>query len=87
MSSRFAILEAFEKFTPEQKSRPITPQDIFLAAFSFGYSLTSQLQKDYLAGYKAWDSFSMILQSQELLPSDDDVERFQTWALWRLEVA
>ena len=86
MSSRYAILEASEKFTHEQKSRRITPQDIFLATFDFGYPLTAQLKEDYYAGFKAWDSFSMILQSQELLPGEKDVERFKVWALWRLEI-
>ena len=54
MSSRFAILEASERFSPEQKSRPIIPQDIFLATFTFGYPLTGQLKVDYQAGFKAW---------------------------------
>ena len=86
MMRRFAILEASDRLTPRQRSRTITPQDIFLAAILFGYPLTTQLQRDYYAGCKAWDSFSMILQSEALLPTDEDAEEFKRWAFGRLEV-
>jgi len=82
--SRYAILEKVEKLTEYQKKRTIDRWDIFEAVIFFGYPLAYQLERDHRARYKAWDSFSMILQSRELLPSASDVERFSQWAFVRL---
>jgi hypothetical protein len=41
---------------------------------------------DYWSGFKAWDSFSMILQCEKLLPTEADAIRFKEWAMVRLSL-
>ncbi|MGO9566805.1 MAG: hypothetical protein ACLP5H_04605 [Desulfomonilaceae bacterium] len=82
--SRSAIIASFDRLNEHQRVRRIHPWDIFEAAVFFGDPVAQQLQRDYLAQFKAWDSFSMILQCETLLPSDADVERFGVWAFGRL---
>ncbi|MGO9566659.1 MAG: hypothetical protein ACLP5H_03860 [Desulfomonilaceae bacterium] len=82
--SRSAIIESFDRLSGHQRVRRIHPWDILEAAVLFGDPLAEQLQRDYLAQFKAWDSFSMILQCETLLPSDAEVERFGAWAFGRL---
>ncbi len=73
---RSAIIESLDRLSVHQTARRIHLWDILEAAVFFGDPVAQQLQRDYLAQFKAWDSFSMILQCQTLLPSDADVERF-----------
>ena len=81
--SRSAIIESLDRLSEQQRVRRIHP-GTFLKPPSFRRSGCRQLQRDYLAQFKAWDSFSMILQCETLLPSDAEVERFGVWAFGRL---
>lgn len=82
--TRFAILNQFEHLSSEQRARKLHHLDVMEAALDFGIPLAVQMEKDKMTGYKAWDSFSMILQSSTLLPSDFQVERFRDWAMKQL---
>ena len=84
--SRSAIMESLDRLSEHQRARRIHPWDILEAAVFFGNPLAEQLRGDYLTQFKAWDSFSMILQCETLLPSDADVDRFGRWAFGRLGV-
>ena len=84
--SRSAIIESLDRLSEHQKARRINTWDILEAAVFFGNPLAQQLQRDYLAQFKAWDSFSMVLQCETLLPSDADVDRFGRWAFGRLSL-
>ena len=82
--SRMLIIQSLDRLSEHQRLRRIHPWDILEAAVFFGDPVAVQLQRDYPAQFKAWDSFSMILQCETLLPSDADVERFGVWAFGRL---
>lgn len=81
---RYAILENRDVLTTHQRSRLLEPRDVLEAIVIFGYPLAAQLERDFMARFKAWDSFSMVLQSEDLLPSESDAEKFRQWAFVRL---
>ena len=83
---RLSILMSRDKLTSDVKARQIHKLDIIESAIKFGVPLAVQLQRDQWAGYPAWDSFSMILQSEILLPSGLEVERFKDWAMKQLQI-
>jgi hypothetical protein len=83
---RLSIFMNRDKFAPDVKARRIHKLDVIESAINFGVPLAVQLQRDQWAGYPAWDSFSMILQSKALLPSEDDAQRFHKWAMKQLSV-
>lgn len=83
-SSRYAILQSYERFTPQQKSRLINPWDILEAAMNFGEPIAERLKHDYWLQYKFWDSASMILQCEQLCPTDWHVRLFKEWAFGKL---
>ena len=83
---RDEILRTYPTLTREQRSRPIYASDIVDAIRRFGTPLANQMTADYWSGFKAWDSFSMILQCETLLPTEEEARRFREWALGRLRL-
>lgn len=83
MSNRDAILKASDELGQEQRRRRITLPDIISASLMFNSSVIRQIMQDSKSGYKAWDSFSMILQREKCV-LDAEVEKFVKWALRRL---
>jgi hypothetical protein len=59
--------------------------DLLDAAMKFSWPVQWQLQRDYWSQFKFWDSASMILQSEELCPTEDEVRAFAQWALGILD--
>ena len=83
---RHDLLLTCHTLSPAQRSRPIRATDIIDAIVRFGTPLGNQITADYWSGFKAWDSFSMILQCEKLLPTRADVTRFKEWAMVRLSL-
>lgn len=83
MIDRYTILQASENFTKEQRTRLINSDDIVSARLRFNFLIAAQLRLDHWVGFKAWDSFSMILQHPMCVP-DNQIDVFVRWAFDRL---
>ncbi len=83
MCDRFAIYKARDRLTKDQRRRKVNVADIAASIFTFNHLVADQLKLDYWVGFKAWDSFSMILQCEMCVP-ENQVEKFAKWAFRRL---
>lgn len=79
------FLRQFEYLPKYQRARKIHMLDVIEAAMSFGVALAVQLERDRFSGFKCWDSFSMICQSEHLLRSEAEVEKFIKWGTEQLK--
>ena len=82
---RYVILKASRHFTERQKSRLVVPQDMHEAGMKFSLLIHWELQKGHWLQHKFWNAASVIVQSEELCPTEDDVRAFASWAFGVLD--